>query len=219
MMSVFVFGGFRHYNVQMDHPHKTLEFRVTGDTLFERMDRAVEKVNERLRKSVRALEAADIPYAIVGGHAVRAWVAQVDEGAVRTTKDVDILVRPENLNSLIEVMIANGFHHRNTAGVDIFTDSPDGSARDGIHIVLAGSMVKPWEVDPNPDIFPQIRADGFNTVPFETLVRMKLNSYRRKDQVHIQDLIAIGLIDHSWLSRFPEPLRDRLKTILDDPEG
>jgi hypothetical protein len=84
----------------MDHPHKTLEFRVTGDTLFERMDRAVEKVNERLRKSVGALEAADIPYAIVGGHAVRAWVAQVDEGAVRTTKDVDILVRPENLERI-----------------------------------------------------------------------------------------------------------------------
>jgi hypothetical protein len=48
---------------------------------------------------------------------------------------------------------------------------------------------------------------------------MKLNSYRRKDQVHIQDLIAVGLIDRSWLSRFPEPLSDRLKTILDDPEG
>ncbi len=219
IMLVFVFREFEDYNMGMDYPHRTQEFRITGDALFERMDRAVEKVNERLRKTVGALEAADIPYAIVGGHAVRAWVAQVDEGAVRTTKDVDILVRPENLNSVIEVLVAKGFFHRNTAGVDIFTDLPDGSARDGIHVVLAGSIVKPWEVDPNPDVFPQIRADSFNTVPFETLVRMKLNSYRRKDQVHIQDLIAVGLIDNSWLIRFPEPLRDRLKTILDDPEG
>lgn len=146
-------------------------------------------------------------------------MAQVDEGAVRTIKDVEILVRPENLDAAIEAMVANGFYYRNTAGVDIFTDLPDGSARDGIRVVLAGLRVKPWEVDPNPDIYPQLRADSFNTVPFETLVRMKLNSYRRKDQVHIQDLVAVGFIDHNLLDRYPEPLRDRLKAILDDPEG
>jgi hypothetical protein len=60
---------------------------------WERMIRAVEKVRERLEKAVAALEAAGLPYAVVGGNAVANWVATVDEGAVRNTRDVDILVR------------------------------------------------------------------------------------------------------------------------------
>jgi hypothetical protein len=59
-----------------------IKFRYSGDELYARMERAVERVNERLRKSVRILENAEIKYAIVGGHAVRAWVAQIDEAAV-----------------------------------------------------------------------------------------------------------------------------------------
>lgn len=69
-----------------------IEFTVTGDELWARMERAVEKVNERLRRTVRILEEAQVRYAVVGGHAVRAWVAQVEEAALRTTRDVDILI-------------------------------------------------------------------------------------------------------------------------------
>jgi hypothetical protein len=70
-----------------------VEFTITGEALWDRMERAVARVNERLRKTVRILEVAKITHDIVGGHAVRAWVAQVDEGAVRTTKHVDVLLR------------------------------------------------------------------------------------------------------------------------------
>lgn len=196
-----------------------VEFLITGEALWERMERAVEKVNERLRKTVSILESAKIPYAIVGGHAVRAWVAQVDEGALRTTKDVDVLLRREDLLSMIETMTRNGFFYRNTAGVDIFTDTPDGPARDGIHVVPAREMVKPWELIPNPDLEPSTRADDFRTVPFETLICMKLNSYRRKDQVHLLDMIEVGLIDKTWLERLAGPLGERLQILLDNPDG
>ena len=36
------------------------------------------------------------------------------------------------------------------------------------------------------------------TLPFEELVKMKLTSYRRKDQVHLLDMISVGLLDESW---------------------
>lgn len=196
-----------------------VEFTITGETLWDRMDRAVERVNERLRKTVRILEEAKIPYAIVGGHAVRAWVAQVDEGAVRTTKDVDVLLRRENLPDMIQAMTQNGFYHRETSGVDVFTEKPDESAREAVHVVIAKEMVRPGDFYPNPDLEPQTRANEFRTVLFETLVRMKLNSYGRKDQVHLADMIDVGLIDQSWLDRFPAPLSERLKVILDDPLG
>jgi hypothetical protein len=48
---------------------------------------------------------------------------------------------------------------------------------------------------------------------------MKLVAYRRKDQVHLQDLIRLGLVDTTWPTRFPPPLDARLQELIDDPEG
>jgi len=196
-----------------------VEIKFTGEALWNRMERAVEKVNERLRKTVAIVEQAKVPYAIVGGHAVRAWVAQVDEGAVRTTRDVDVLIRPADLPAMIKAMTQAGFYYRQTASVDMFTETPDGSAREAIHVVLAGQMIRGDDFDPNPDIEPNTRANNFTTVRFETLVRMKLNSFRDKDRVHVRDMIEVGLIDESWLEKLPSHFQERLKSILNDPHG
>ncbi len=194
-----------------------VEFTITGEELWARMERAVEKVNERLRATVRILEDAKVPYAVIGGHAVRAWVAQVDEAAQRTTRDVDILVRPDDVPALIEAMTSAGFHHRQTAGLDMFVEHPEASARDAVHVLLCGRIERDGE--PNPDIEPFARANNFQTVAFESLVRMKLNSFRRKDQVHLLDMISLEMIDESWLPRFSERLRLRLEELLNDPDG
>ncbi|HEX3624248.1 MAG TPA: hypothetical protein VH280_02375 [Verrucomicrobiae bacterium] len=53
----------------------------------------------------------------------------------------------------------------------------------------------------------------------DALVRMKLTSFRDKDRVHLRDLIDVGLVDESWLGKIPEPLRPRLRQILESPEG
>ena len=196
-----------------------MEFRYSGEELWNRMERAVERVNERLRKTVTILENANVPYAVVGGHAVRAWVAQVDEAAVRTTRDVDILVRPHDLPALVEAMTQAGFYHRITTGLNMFVEEPDSSARDAVHVVLTGEIVKPDDFDPNPDIEPTTLANNFKTITLEALVRMKLNSHRDKDRVHVRDMISVGLIDESWLARYPNPIRNRLKDLLDDPNG
>ena len=60
---------------------------------WERAIMAAEKVKERLRRATHALDAAGVSYAVVGGNAVAEWVARVDEDAVRTTREVDILIR------------------------------------------------------------------------------------------------------------------------------
>jgi hypothetical protein len=57
-----------------------------GPFSLDRMVRAVEKVRERLLRATAALEAAGIPYAVVGGNAVASWVSRVDESAVRTRR-------------------------------------------------------------------------------------------------------------------------------------
>ena len=196
-----------------------VEFRYKGEVLWQRMERAVERVNERLRKTVSVLEQAEVPYAVIGGHAVRAWVAQADIAAVRTTQDVDILVRPDDFEALRQAMEGAGFFYRQTAGLDMFVEHPEASARDAVHVTLVGQMIRPDDFEPNPDIEPSETADGFRTLPLEALVRMKLNSYRRKDQVHLLDMISVGLIDGSWPHRFPDKLGGRLQRLLDDPDG
>lgn len=121
-----------------------VDIKFTGDVLWERIERAVEKVKDRLRRVTRALNAAAIPYAVVGGNAVQHWVAQVDQY--------------------------------------------------------------------------ELMADA-RTLPFERLVIMKLTFFRRKDQVHLLDLISIGLVDESWLARLPNKLQVRLAELLNDPDG
>ena len=195
-----------------------MEFTIVGEELWDRMERAVEKVNERLRKTVRILEDAKVPYAVIGGHAVRAWVAQVDTAALRTTRDVDILVRPADFLTLKDAMTAAGFHHRNTSGLDMFVEHPDASARDAVHVLFVGKVERKGE-EPNPDIDPWVRSNELRAISLEALVRMKLNAFRDKDRVHLRDIIAVGLIDESWLEKYPQPLRLRLSELLNDPDG
>ena len=87
------------------------DYRMRDDTL-DRMVRAVEKVRERVRRAAGALAAAGIPYAVAGGNAVAAWVAEVDEAAVRNTADIDILNRRQNLKAVIAALEQAGFEHR-----------------------------------------------------------------------------------------------------------
>ena len=49
-----------------------------GPYVFDRMFSAVEKVRERLDRACQALNSADVPYAVIGGNAVAAWVATRD---------------------------------------------------------------------------------------------------------------------------------------------
>lgn len=48
-----------------------VQVRYTGDALWERIERAVEKVKDRLRRVTQSLDAAGVPYAVIGGHAVQ----------------------------------------------------------------------------------------------------------------------------------------------------
>lgn len=197
----------------------TISFHLTGDALWQRMNRAVEKIQERLERTARTLEQAGIPYAIIGGNAVRAWVAQVDEAAVRTTRDVDILLRRSDWPAAKAAMEAAGFVHRHSAGMDMFLDGPDAKARDAVHVLFAGEKVFPDDLIPAPDVTDSEPIQAHQTLTLLALLRMKLNSFRDKDRMHVRDMIDIGLLDASWCDRLPPELGKRLKELLDNPNG
>ena len=185
-----------------------------GEVSWERMIRAVEKVRERLRRAAMALDTAGVPYAVAGGNAVAAWVSRVDEAAVRTTRDVDILLRRADLPAAIAAMSQAGFVYRHAASLDMFLDGPEARARDAVHVVFAGEKVRPEDPQPVPDVSESEQTPSFRLVTLEALVRMKLTSFRLKDQVHLQDLLEMGLIDSSWCSHFPPELAERLRAVI-----
>ncbi|MCE9556510.1 MAG: nucleotidyltransferase family protein, partial [Planctomycetes bacterium] len=159
------------------------------DFSWERMIAAVEDVRLRASRAASALRQAGIPFVVVGGHAVASWVARVDREAVRNTKDVDLLVRREDFPQVVETLQAAGFVHHTVADVDVFLDGPQGSVRSGIHILFAGEMVRPRDIIANPDVSESEPGPDFPVPTLDALVRMKLNSFRLKDKVHLLDLL------------------------------
>jgi hypothetical protein len=190
-----------------------------GEISWERMIGAVEKVRERLRKATVALDAARIPYAVVGGNAVAAWVSRVDEAAVRNTQDVDILLRRSDFETATAALANAGFLHRHAKGVDMFLDGPAAKARDAVHVVFANEKVNPSYALAAPDVNESESSGGMQVVSLLALVRMKLTSFRDKDRVHLRDLLDVGLIDATWCDRLPSELATRLRTIIDNPDG
>ena len=186
---------------------------------WERVAMAIEKLRVRLLKTAATLDAAGVPYAVIGGNAVAEWVGRVDEGAVRFTKDVDILIRRSDLAAAILAMSSAGFIHCQTFGVDMFLDGPDAKPSESVQVIFAGERVKETDLVPSPDVSDSEREAGFSVISLEALVRMKLTSFRRKDQTHLEDMVDVGLVDRTWLSRLPDSLATRLAEILDTPGG
>lgn len=194
-------------------------FHLTGDALWQRMERAVQKVQERLERTAATLEQAGIPYAIIGGNAVRAWVAQADEAAVRTTRDVDILLRRSDWPAAQAAMERAGFVYRHAKGIDMFLDGPEAKARDAVHVLFAGEKVRPDDLTTTPDVAEAEEIDHHRTLRLDALVRMKLTSFRDKDRMHLRDMIDVELVDESWCQRLPAELASRLKELLENPNG
>jgi len=179
---------------------------------------AVEKVRQRLLRASGALDAAKVSYAVVGGNAVAAWVAKADPAAVRNTQDVDILLRRGDLQAATEALQAAGFVYHQTSGVDMFLDGPEAGIRDAVHVIPAVEKIKPEYLLASPDVTESEQTGQFRLLNLEALVKMKLTSFRRKDQVHLLDLLAVNLIDATWLPRLPAELAARLQELLDTPD-
>lgn len=97
-------------------------------------------------------------------------------------------------------------------------DGPEARAREAVHVLFAGEKVKPDYPTATPQLDEVNREGDFCVVALEALVRMKLTSYRRKDQVHLLDLAEVGLIDMTWCEKFIPSLAERLRELLENPD-
>jgi hypothetical protein len=202
----------------MAQPRQSVAIELR-DFSWDRMIEAVQAVRDRALRATAALERAGIPYAMAGGNAVAAWVARVDRAAVRNTQDVDILVRRADFDAVKAALESAGFVQASVMDVTCFIDGPNGSPRDAVHLLFAGEKVRESYPLPTADVTERERAEDYHVVGLEALVRMKLNSFRDKDRMHLRDLADLGLVDATWLERLVPEHAARLKQLLDDPDG
>ena len=83
-------------------------------------------------------------------------------------------------------------------------------------MLFSGEKVGPSQATPNPDISPVqklVLGEQVAVIPIADLLRMKLSSWRLKDQVHVQVMDAAGLITPVVESSLPENLKARLQHV------
>jgi len=175
---------------------------------------AVERVERLLLDFTGVVGAAGIDYAVVGGNAVAVWVATVDEGAVRSTKDVDVLVRRDDLARIAEAVRSIDLTPLEVLGVHMFVDRENPSPKTGVHLVFAGERIRPEYRHLAPDVAQsEMSPSGFRVVDLAALVAMKLQAYRFIDRAHIVDMLGVGLIDDAVRTSIPPDLLQRLDAI------
>ncbi len=181
---------------------------------------AIERIQRRLRSSTAALDAAGIPYAVIGGNAVAAWVGRVDPGATRATKDVDLLVRRSDVPRITAAMTSLGFAREDLRDIVLFIDPEEPSKKSGVHLVWAGEKIRPSYSVLSPTVDEAVRdPEGFLVLDLPALVRMKLTSFRDIDRVHVADMISVGLIDAAVRGSLPSVLLARLNEVEAGMEG
>ena len=138
---------------------------------------------------------------------------------MRTTQDVALAIRRTNFDSVKAALKAIGFIYRHSKSIDMFLDGPGAKARDAVHILFSGEKVRDEDLAEVPDVSESESFTVFRVLKLQALVRMKLTAYRRKDQVHLLEMIGVGLIDESWPAKYSPELGDRLQYLLDTPDG
>ncbi len=178
---------------------------------------ALDEVAKRLERVVTALNHAQVPFALVGGQAVALWVATKDPAAVRTTKDVDLLLRRSDLPQSRAAAEAIDLDYFEILRVGMFLERGDPNPRKAVHIVWSDEKVRPDDPLPSPSVEEsELLERDVPVISLAGLVRMKLMANRDQDRVHLRDMIDVGLIGREQLAGLPAELAGRLDILLSE---
>jgi hypothetical protein len=154
-----------------------------------------------LRHLAESLEEESIPYAIIGGMALKLL------GFTRETVDVDVLLTKAGLEVFKERLVGRGYVGAFPGASKAFRDA---QTQTKVEVITAGEY--PGDGKPKPVVFPDpeqasVEREGIRVIRLEKLIELKLASgltapHRLRDLADVQDLIiALSL---------PLELSDRL---------
>jgi hypothetical protein len=186
-----------------------------GDAINLMFEQRLFGLVEILHQVEDMFTAEGIPYEIIGGMAVAAQIERVDRDQVMLTRDVDLMIDRSHFERVKEAAPRHGFHYRHAAGLDMLLHGDEKKAIRGVHLLFSNERVRPNQT-PNPSLAPEritLYGKEVLIVPVADLVRMKLNSYRDKDRVHIRAMDAVGLITADVERGLPADLHSRLQHV------
>jgi len=155
---------------------------------FERKD----PVHKTMRRLVRRLQRAGIPYAVMGGMAVNAHKHR------RTTDDVDILLTRKGLEEFKRRYVPKNYAtvpNRPRRFIDKI---------DHIEVDVLVTGLFPGSGKPGPVAFPDPASvseviDKINVIDLITLIQLKLAARRHQDFADVVNLISKRNLDESFL--------------------
>jgi hypothetical protein len=148
------------------------------NTFFEERLQDPFSLAARLAK---AFGAAGIEYRVVGGLAAYLYVEEAEADAGRLTKDIDILVRRQDLPRIAEAVEPFGLEYRHAAGVDMLAQKGAPSARRAVRINFSSANLQSGRT-----------IDGIPVPPLADLVTMKLTRFRIEDGMCLHDIDEQG---------------------------
>ena len=175
------------------------------DRFFEGKD----EVHKTLRRLVRRLERASIPYAIVGGMALTA------HRYLRVTTDVDILLTPTGFAEFQKLFVPKHYE-RQQARKRRFIDRANGISLDVLVTGLFPGSGKPGPIAyPDPSEVAEIR-DKKRVVNLLTLVQLKLAAHRWRDFADVVELIRFNNLDETFARKLHLSLRSDYIECLEE---
>ena len=180
------------------------------NTFFEKR---LERLFDLARLVEDAFSSAGLEYRIVGGLAAYLYVEEAEPDAGRLTKDVDIAVRREDLERIAQAVAPFGLEYRRTAGVHMLVQKAEPSARRAVHLIFSGEKVRPEYAETAPELGSGRHLQGVRVIAIESLIRMKLTSFRLRDQMHLKDLEEAGLLTAEIEASLSPILRERLAEV------
>lgn len=136
---------------------------------------------------------------------------------MRTTKNVDILIRRADLPHIASALDAAGFELADVHGITCFVEKSAPSPKRGIHCIFADEPLGPHHVAPS--LGETVKApEGFCVIDLTALIRMKLIAFRDRDRVHLRDMLELRMIQPEHERGLSPDLRARLESIRANPE-
>jgi hypothetical protein len=191
----------------------TPDFRTRPRSFDERLReidmffQGTDPVHQTLRRVTGQLEAAGIPYAVIGGMAINA------HGVQRTTGDVDLLLTAEGLKAFRRLLVPGEFDlvpgRRRR-----FKDRSNGVTFDILVTGTHPGMGKPGPITfPAPDAVAVVMGDR-RVVNLPTLIELKLAARRHKDFGDVVDLIRVHQLDEAYVGHLhPAVHRDFIECL------
>jgi len=168
-------------------------------------------VQRALERLVDRLNALEIPYAIIGALSLNAY------GYQRTTSDVDVLLRREDLESFKAAYLGRGYAEKVPGGKGL----RDVGQKVDIDVLLTGDFPGDGKEKavafPDPAIAAE-RGERFALLPLRMLIELKLASgmtapHRLRDLADVLELIRLNSLGEDFAASLHPYVRDKFREL------